>query len=145
MTELPDFLDENYNPQTVMARVGHLPERAQCDIEKISRIMRGAFGFNASLMPDAGRIVSIKLIGPCADLIAVGEAITGYDFHVTVNLPECADDRYWSFARRLIASEIGAEHPVTLVVDTQCNPAGIILYDAAVDVPLNAREMPLNP
>lgn len=38
-----------------------------------------------------------------------------------------------------------AEHPVTLVVQTQCNPAGIIVYDASVDVPLNTREMPLNP
>lgn len=64
MTELPDFFDEYYDPRTVMARVGHLPERAQNDIEQISRILRAAFGYGQTEMPADGRVVSIALTGP---------------------------------------------------------------------------------
>lgn len=145
MTELPDFFDENYDPRTVMARVGHLPERAQRDIEQISRILRTAFGYDEAEMSAHGRIISIALTGPCADLDAHGGTIAGYDFHIMVNLPECADDGHWHFARRLVVSEIGACRPVTLTVDATGESAGIILYDASADIPLNARELSFRP
>lgn len=96
-------------------------------------------------MPADGRIESIALIGPCADRTADSGTIAGYDFHITVNLPECADEAHWRFARRLIASEIGAHHPVTLTVDVAGESAGITLYDAETDFPLNARELPFRP
>jgi hypothetical protein len=62
-----------------------------------------------------------------------------------VNLSECADEGHWRFARRLIASEIGPHRPVMLTVDVSSDSTGIILYDAAIDFPLNARELSLRP
>lgn len=144
MTELPDFYDQNYDPQTVMARVGHLPERAQREIEQISRILRAAFGYDETEMPADGRIVSIASIGPSADRQSRTHEPTGYDFHIMVNLPECTDDGHWRFARRLIASEIGSR-PVTLTASATGVSAGIILYDAETDLPLNARELSIRP
>lgn len=144
MDELPDFLDENYDPAAVMERVDHLPHEAQQDIEQISRILRAAFGYDETEMPADGRIVSVALIGPSADRQSRTHEPTGYDFHIMVNLPECADDGHWRFARRLIASEIGPR-PVTLTVSATGVSAGIILYDAETDFPLNARELSLRP
>jgi len=145
MNELQDFLDDGYDSAAVRRRVDHLPCEAQRDIEQISRILRAAFGYGEADMPPDGRIVSIKLIGPCADLATDSDTIAGYDFRITVNLPECADDVHWRFARRLIASEIGAHRPVTLAVDVSADSAGIILYDAKTDFPLNARELSFRP
>lgn len=145
MSELPDFFDDNYDPRTVMARVGHLPKRAQRDIERISRILRAAFGYDETELPADGRIVSIALIGPFADRQTRTHEPTGYDFHIMVNLSECADEGHWRFARRLIASEIGPHRPVTLTVDVSSDSTGIILYDATTDIPLNARELSLRP
>lgn len=141
MNELQDFLDEIYDPAAVMARVGHLPCRAQQEIEQISRILRGAFGFGEAEMPEQGRIMRISLTGPCTEPAGAGEAITAYDFHIAVNLAECAEEAHWRFARRLIASEIGARRPVALAVATEACSPGIVLYDAAIDLPLNAREL----
>jgi len=145
MTEQPDFLDDIYNPAAVMARVGYLPRQAQQEIEHISRIVRAAFGYGEGAMPEQGRIAGIALIGPCAERHASGGTIAGYDFHIMVNLPECADDVHWRFARRLIASEIGGHCPVTLAVDVSRDSTGIMLYDAKTDVPLNARELSFRP
>jgi hypothetical protein len=145
MNELQDFLAEIYDPAAVMARVGHLPHRAQQDVEQISRIIRGAFGYGEADMPEQGRIVSLTLTGPCARSDCAGEAITAYDFHIDVNLAECADEAHWRFARRLIASEIGEHRAVNLVISTKDCPAGIVLYDAAVDLPLNTRELSCRP
>lgn len=144
MSEPGDFPDDIYDPATVMVRIGHLPFEAQQHIEQISRILRGAFGYGGAAMPEQGRIVTIALIGPCADLHCPASTIAGYDFHIAVNLPECADEAHWRFARRLIASEIGGR-PVTLVVETRPHAIGIVLYDAASDMPLNARELSLRP
>lgn len=146
MDELLDFTDDDYDPAAIMARVGHLPAQAQREIEQISRIIRAAFGYGEGAMPQQGRIVRIALIDPCADReTRSGGAITGYDFHITVNLPECAEDVHWRFARRLIASEIGTHRPVTLTVATDGESAGIILYEAEADFPLNSRELSLRP
>ncbi|WP_314716968.1 hypothetical protein [Sphingobium yanoikuyae] len=145
MNELQDFLDDGYDPAAVRGRVDHLPYETQQDIEQISRILRAAFGYGEADMPADGRIESIALIGSCADLAADSGTIAGYDFRIMVNLPECADEVHWRFARRLIASEIGARRPVTLTVDVSADSAGIILYDAKTDFPLNARELSLRP
>lgn len=141
MDELPDFLDENYDPTAVMERVDHLPHQAQQDIEQISRILRAAFGYDVTEMPADGRIVSIALTGPSADRQSRTHEPTGYDFHIMVNLSECADEGHWRFARRLIASEIRPHRPVTLTVDVSSDSTEIILYDATTDFPLNAREL----
>ena len=71
--------------------------------------------------------------------------IAAYDFHIAVNLAECADEVHWRFAHKLIACEIGKHRPVTLAVATQGCSAGIILYDARVDLPLNTRELSFKP
>ncbi|MEE4450516.1 hypothetical protein [Novosphingobium resinovorum] len=144
MDEPRDFLDEIYDPAAIMARIGHLPVQAQQEIEQISRIVRGAFGYGEGVMPEQGRIVRITLTGPCGDRQAKGSAIKGYDFQITVNLPECADDVHWRFARRLVASEIDT-HLVNLTIDATGESIGIILYDAGTDFPLNARELSLRP
>lgn len=145
MDELPDFLDDGYDPAAVRRRVAHFPCEAQREIEQISRILRAAFGYGEANMPADGQIVSIKLISSCADLTADSGTIAGYDFLITVNLPECASEAHWRFARRLIASEIGAHRPVTLTVAVAADSAGIILYDAEADFPLNARELSFRP
>lgn len=145
MNEILDFLDDGYDPAAVMARVGHLPPQAQREIEQISRIVRAAFGYDEADMPTQGRIVRIALTSPCADLAADSGTIMGYDFHITVNLPECADEAHWGFARRLIAVEIGGSRPVALTVEAACDSDGIVLYDAKADFPLNARELSLRP
>jgi len=145
MNDQPDFLDDGYDPAAVMARVDHLPSAAQREIEQISRIVRVAFGYDEADMPAQGRIVRIALIGPCADLAADSGTIAGYDFRIAVNLPECADEAHWGFARRLVAAEIGAARPVTLTVEVSSDSDGIILYDAETDFPLNARELSLRP
>jgi len=145
MNEQPDFLDDIYDPATIMARVGHLPVQAQQEIEQISRIIRAAFGYGEGVMPERARIVRILLTGPCADRPASGDRIAGYDFHVMVNLPECADEVHWRFARRLIAAEIGTHRPVALTVATVSDSNGITLYDSEADFPLNSRELSLRP
>ncbi|MDO7837402.1 hypothetical protein Q4610_20365 [Sphingobium sp. HBC34] len=144
MDELPDFIDEGYDPAAVRKRIDHLPQQAQQDIEQISRIVRAAFGYDEPEMPAHGRIASIALTDPAADRQSRADQPESYDFHIVVNLPECADDEHWRFARRLIASEIGP-HPVTLTVNTTGESVGIILYDADTDLPLNARELSLRP
>ncbi len=140
-----DLRDDGYDPAAICARIGHLPCEAQREIEQISRILRAAFGYGEGAMSNDGRIVSIALTGPCADCRASGDTIAGYDFHIMVNLPECANEVHWRFARRLIASEIGAHRPVTLTVAATGESAGIVLYDAEADFPLNARELSLRP
>lgn len=145
MNELQDFLADIYDPAAVMARVGHLPHNAQRDVEQISRIIRAAFGYGEGDMPDQARIISLALTGPCAEQDCAGEAITAYDFHIVVNLAECTDETHWRFARRLIASEIGGQRAVSLDVTTDACPAGIVLYDAAIDLPLNTRELSFRP
>lgn len=145
MNELRNVLDDGYNPAAIRARVGHLPSDAQREIEQISRILRAAFGYGEADMPARGRIVRIALTGLCADLVAKGGAITNYDFHINVNLPECADEAHWRFARRLVAAEIGAARLLTLTVEVSSDSDGIILYDAERDFPLNARELSVRP
>lgn len=137
--------DDDYDPAAICARIGHLPCEAQREIEQISRILRAAFGYGEGAMPTCGRIVRIALTGPCADRAATSIAIAGYDFHITVNVPQCADDVHWRFARRLIAAEIGTHRPVTLTVEAEGDSAGITLYDAETDFPLNSRELSLRP
>ncbi len=141
MSEPQDLDDEKYDPGLVMARVAHLPSQAQREVEQISRIVRAAFGYGGPDLPEAGQIIRIVLTAPTE---APGvDAIADYEVHVVVNLPECADEAHWHFARRLIAGEIDARRPVTLRVTTGDRPAGITLYDATTDVPLNTRELPL--
>lgn len=149
MSELPDFPCDKYDPGTVMARVGHLPVTAQRDIERISRIIRAAFGHGGPDMAEPGRIMSIALTGPLAD----GQHRTGevaeYDFLITVNLTQCADEAHWTLARQIIAAEIGNDHPVTFTIEQKrdepsaSTASAILLYDDATDIPLNIRELAL--
>lgn len=145
MDELSDFLDDIYDPAAIMSRVCHLPPDAQRDVEQISRLIRAAFGYGGPDLAQEGRIVRIALTGCCADRQCPEDAIEGYDLHVLVNLPECTEAAHWQFARRLIAAEIGDRHPVTLTVESGTLADGIVIYDAAIDLPLNAREMSLRP
>lgn len=140
-----DYPDDDYAPEAIMARVGHLSARAQRDVEQIARIIRSTFGHGGSALPEDGRIVRIVLTGPAS---ASTEA-DGYSFAIVVNRPDCADEGQWDFTREVIAAEIGAERSVMLSAtaagSASVQPAGPIIYDAATDVPLNARELLRNP
>ena len=106
MSEPQDLDDEKYDPGQVMARVAQIPSQAQREVEQISRIVRAAFGYGGPDLPEAGQIIRIVLTAPTE---APGvDAIADYEVHVVVNLPECADEAHWHFARRLIAGEIDA-------------------------------------
>ncbi len=147
MHEQPDF-DDTYDPRAVMARVGHLPLQKRRQIERMSRIIRAAFGYCGAEMPERCRILSVALIGPLADAQCATAKIRCYDFRVVVSFPECAEETYWSFAKKIIASEFGERHPVTLAIEPAASGAaedkgsGIVLYDASSDVALNSRELP---
>ncbi len=137
--------DDTYDPRAVMARVAHLPPSAQEDVERISRIVRACFGYGRTEAPDHCRILSVALIGPLGDPRCAGTDTASYDLRVVVNFPDCADDSYLSFAKRIIASEFGECRPVTLTIEPEAadesSEGAIVLYDAQSDAALNAREL----
>jgi len=140
-----DDPDDNYSPGAVMARVGHLSVRAQRETEQITRIIRSTFGHGGGAIADEARIVRIVLTAP----LSAAEEADGYGFAIEVNSPECADEAHWDFTRKVIAAELGTERAVMVraaMTGPECERlVGPVLYDAATDTPLNARELPRNP
>lgn len=149
-----------YSREVVMARVGHLIRRKQHEIERITRILRGCFDPERVLAPEPGRIARILLIGPYARRTWYEDrhtlAFSDYELWAIVNHPLFTDERCWRRARNIIQRELGDRCAVDLTVLSKADiriakaerdtfildrlEAGITLYRASRDAPLNVRE-----
>jgi hypothetical protein len=149
-----------YAREVVMARVGHLIRRKQHEIERITRILRSCFGPSQVQSPEPGQIKRIILIGPYArrswyeDRRTIG--FSDYELWVIVNHPLFKEESCWDRARAIIDSELGDRCAVDLEIYSKADiriaraerdtfildriEAGITLYRASRDAPLNARE-----
>ena len=143
-----------------MARVGHLIRRKQREIERITRILRSCFAPDRVQTPEPGAIKRIILIGPYArrswyeDRRTIG--FSDYEFWVVVNHPLFTDERCWQRVCDIIGSELGNRCAVDLEIYSKADiriakaerdtfildriEAGITLYRASRDAPLNVRE-----
>lgn len=154
------YVNDVYAREVVMARVGHLIRRKQREIERITRILRTCFDPGQLQAPEPGAIRRIILIGPYArrswyeDKRTLG--FSDYEFWVVLDHPLFTDERCWQSAREVIASELGDRCAVNLEVYSKADiriaraerdtfildrvEAGITLYRASRDAPLNPRE-----
>ncbi|TPG39161.1 hypothetical protein EAH79_14365 [Sphingomonas koreensis] len=143
-----------------MARVGHLLRRKQHEIEKIARILRGCFEPDRVQAPEPGWIRSIILIGPYARKSWYEDERTinfsDYEFWIVVNHPLFREECCWQRAREVISKELGNRCAVDLSFYSKSDiriakaerdtfildriEAGIALYRASRDAPLNTRE-----
>ncbi|WP_447728326.1 hypothetical protein [Sphingomonas koreensis] len=156
-------VNDIYAREVVMARVGHLIRRKQREIERITRILRGCFDPGQVLAPEPGRITRILLIGPYARRSWYEDKHTlqfsDYELWVIVNHPLFTDERCWQRARNIIERELGNRCAVELNILSKADvraaqaerdhfildriEAGITLYRASRDAPLNTREASL--
>lgn len=149
-----------YAREVVMARVGHLLRRKQHEIERITRILRGCFDPTQVQAPESGEIKRIILIGPYArgswyeDERTIG--FSDYEFWIVVNHPLFKEECCWQRAREIIGRELSDRCAVDLEVYSKSDiriakaerdtfildriEAGITLYRASRDAPLNLRE-----
>lgn len=149
-----------YAREVVMARVGHLIHRKQGEVERIARILRGCFDTSQVQSPEPGQIKRIILIGPYArrtwyeDRRTIG--FSDYEFWIVVSHPLFTDERCWLRARTVIERELGDRCAVDLEIYAKSDiriakierdtfildriEAGITLYRASRDAPLNARK-----
>jgi hypothetical protein len=155
-----DIVNDIYAREVVMARVGHLIRRKQREIERITRILRGCFDPDQVLAPEPGSITRILLIGPYARRSWYEDKHTlqfsDYELWVIVNHPLFTEERCWCRARNIIERELGNRCAVDLNILSKADvraaraerdhfildriEAGITLYRASRDAPLNARE-----
>lgn len=149
-----------YARDVVMARVGHLVRRKQREIERVTRILRTFFDPGQVQAPEPGQIKRIILIGPYARRSWYEDRRTidfsDYEFWIVVNHPLFTDERCWQCAREVIRRELGDRCAVDLEVYAKSDirvakaerdtfilnriEAGITLYRASRDAPLDARE-----
>ena len=149
-----------YAREVVMARVGHLIRRKQREIERITRILRGLFDPSQVQAPEPGRIKQIILIGLYARRSWYEDSRTiefsDYEFWIVVNHPLFKEPECWARARDVIDSELGNRCAVGLEFYSKADirvakaerdtfildriEAGITLYRASRDAPLNDRE-----
>lgn len=152
-------MNDVYAREVVMARVGHLIRRKQREIERITRILRAYFEPNQVQAPKPGTISRIILIGPYARRSWYEDnktlSFSDYEFWVVVNHPLFTQDRCWQRARDIVGSELGDRCAVDLEFYSKADiriakaerdtfildriEAGIILYRASRDAPLNDR------
>ena len=149
-----------YAREVVMARVGHLIRRKQREIEKITRILRAYFDPAQVQAPEPGRIKRIILIGPYARRSWSEDRRTidfsDYEFWIVVNHPLFKEPECWTRARDVIDGELGNRCAVGLEFYSKSDiriakaerdtfildriEAGICLYRASRDAPLNERQ-----
>ena len=149
-----------YAREVVMARVGHLIRRKQGEVERIARILRGCFDPTQVQAPEPGQIKRIVLIGPYARLSWYEDRHTinfsDYELWIVVNHPQFKDERCWQRARNVMDSELGDRCAVDLEIYSRADiriakierdtfildriEAGITLYRASRDAPLNVHE-----
>jgi hypothetical protein len=148
-----------YALEVVMARVGHLIRRKQREIERITRILRCFFDPTQVQAPEPGRIKRIILIGPYARRSWYEDKRTidfsDYELWIVVNHPLFKEECCWQRAREVIRRELGDRCAVDLEVYAKSDvrsakaerdtfildriEAGITLYRASRDAPLNAH------
>ena len=149
-----------YAREVVMARVGHLIRRKQGEIERITRILRACFDPAQVQAPEPGEIRRIILIGPYARKSWYEDRRTidfsDYELWIVVNHPLFKEDECWNRARDVIDRELGNRCAVSIELYSRADiriakaerdtfildriEAGITLYRASRDAPLNARE-----
>jgi len=153
-------LNDAYAREVVMARVGHLIRRKQREIEKITRILRAFFDPGQVQAPEPGAIKRIILIGPYARSSWYEDRHTinysDYELWIVVNHPLFKEECCWRRAHDVIQRELGDRCAVSLDLYSKADiriakaerdtfildriEAGITLYRASRDAPLNARE-----
>lgn len=156
----PPKTNDVYAREVVMARVGHLIRRKQQEVERIARILRASFDPDPMQAPEPGQIRRIILIGPYARTSWYEDEETinfsDYEFWIVVNHPLFKEECCWERARAIIDSELGNRCAVSLELYSQADirvakaerdtfildriEAGITLYRASRDAPLNDRE-----
>uniref|UniRef100_UPI003B3ABC53 hypothetical protein n=1 Tax=Sphingobium sp. TaxID=1912891 RepID=UPI003B3ABC53 len=129
-------------------------------IERIARILRRCFDPDQVQAPVPGRISRVILIGPYARRSWYEDEYTinhsDYDFWIVVNHPLFKEECCWTRAREIIGSELGDRCAVSLELYSRADiriakaerdtfildriEAGITLYRASRDAPLNERE-----
>ena len=149
-----------YAREVVMARVGHLIRRKQQEVERIARILRASFDPTQVQAPEPGQIRRIILIGPYARKSWYEDRRTidfsDYELWIIVNHPLFKEGCCWSRARNMIQRELGSRCAVGLEAFSKSDiriakaerdtfildriEAGITLYRASRDAPLNAGE-----
>ncbi len=149
-----------YAREVVMARVSHLIRRKQQEVERITRIMRACFDPDQVQAPEPGQIRRIILIGPYARRNWYEDKHTidfsDYELWIVVNHPLFKDGCCWNRARNVIQRELGNRCAVSLEFYSKSDiriakaerdtfildriEAGITLYRASRDTPLNSRE-----
>ena len=156
----PPKTNDVYAREVVMARVGHLIRRKQQEVERITRILRACFDPSQVQAPEPGEIRRIILIGPYArknwyedeDTINFSD----YEFWIVVNHPLFKEPECWTRARDVIDGELGNRCAVGLEFYSKSDirtakaerdtfildriEAGICLYRASRDAPLNERQ-----
>lgn len=157
MTPLTDV----YAREVVMARVNHLVRRKQNEIERITRIIRACFEPEKVQAPQPGKIRRIILIGPYARAdhgtrIGIRSNFRTMNSGSSSNHPAFKDERCWQLVRDVIESELGNRCAVAFDIYSKADiriarverdtfildriEAGIMLYRASRDAPLNERE-----
>ena len=154
------YSNDVYAREVVMARVGHLIRRKQQEIERIARILRASFDPTQVQAPEPGQIRRIILIGPYARKSWYEDRRTidfsDYELLIIVNHPLFKEGCCWSRARNMIQRELGNRCAVDLEAFSKADiriakaerdtftldriEAGITLYRASRDAPLNSRE-----
>ena len=156
----PPTSNDVYAREVVMARVDHLIRRKQQEVERIARILRACFDPDQVQAPEPGEIRRIILIGPYARRSWYEDRRTidfsDYEFWIVVNHPLFTDERCWRRAREVIDRELRNRCAVDLQIFSKSDiriakaerdtfildriEAGITLYRASRDAPLNERE-----
>ena len=156
----PPTSNDVYAREVVMARVGHLIRRKQREIEKITRCLRAFFDPEQVQAPEPGQIKRIILIGPYARRSWYEDRRTidfsDYELWIVVNHPLFKEEQCWARARDVIHRELGDRCAVDLELYSKSDiriakverdtfildriEAGITLYRASRDAPLNGRE-----
>ena len=128
--------------------------------ERIARIVRASFDPDQVQAPGSGEIRRIILIGPYARKNWYEDSRTidfsDYEFWIVVNHPLFKEDCCWRRVQDVIQRELGNRCAVDLSVFSKSDiriakaerdtfildriEAGICLYRASRDAPLNARE-----
>jgi len=150
--------DEIYNPDVMMARVGHLGRGRRRDIERITRIIREGFD-GAGVLHPRPRITRIMLVGPYARRSwSRGDDPFGgcaYEFWIIVSDRLLTHKRLWQATEARIAQELGDRCKVSLSFNSAAGfkagkrdgdeyisdrlNASITLYRAKRDDPLTRR------
>jgi hypothetical protein len=106
-----------------MARVGHLVQRKQVEIERAVFLLRAHFIDHRPRSPRRGRLHRIMLVGPHAQPTSTPDRetseINDYDLWAFVDHPAYRGmNRYWGLARRVVASSLRGRATITLGVFT---------------------------